>query len=132
MWSKISGLPNKLWLKNIPENTALFFNQMEMYESVNTNFHSGNLLEHSIWSLFFVERICQKLNLKDIRFIKLCAIAALVHDIGKMDPFDKETVYNINKYFMLYKITHPSDIIILKREFHFWMPMVRKQMQDLI
>ena len=96
--------------KNIPENTALFFNQMEMYESVNTNFHSGNLLEHSIWSLFFAESICQKLNLKDIRFIKLCAIAALVHDIGKMDPFDKETVYNITRKKQIFYAlqNHPS------------------------
>jgi hypothetical protein len=97
--------------KNIPPYTALLFNQMEMYESVNTNFHSGNLLEHSIWSLLFAESICQKLGLSNIRFIKLCAIAALVHDIGKMDPFDRETVYNITRKKQLFYALQNHPII---------------------
>jgi hypothetical protein len=92
----------------LPKQVNLLFEQMDKYQTTNTNFHSGDLLQHSIWSLLFSEFIIGQMKtaniiFKDERFMKLIGITALVHDIGKMIPTDDEhTVKNISTKKILY------------------------------
>jgi hypothetical protein len=67
-----------------------FFQQLSYYKSENTGFHSGDLLEHSIWSLLFAEQLLINTPASVITTTrdakKNIAVMALLHDIGKMDP----------------------------------------------
>ena len=92
----------------LPKQLKLLFEQMDKYQTTNTNVHSGDLLQHSIWCLLFSEFIMAQMKtanilLKDERFMKLIGITALVHNIGKMVPADDEhTVKNITTKKILY------------------------------
>ena len=90
--------------------------QMRLYETTNTNFHSGNLLEHSIWTLLFAESLTNKLindrnrstdALTD-REKKIIIAAALVHDIGKLDPQHCEKNAIRNRYIYYDLKDHPK------------------------
>jgi HD-GYP domain-containing protein (c-di-GMP phosphodiesterase class II) len=63
-----------------------FIQQMSYYKSTNVDFHAGNLLEHSIWSLLFAEQLVvnSKYGSPSIDVQKKIATIAFIHDIGKM------------------------------------------------
>lgn len=68
-----------------------YIRQLTYYQSYNVNFHAGDLLQHSIWTLLFSEYIMTHNNIvlppapyKDLA--KLTAFTAFIHDIGKMSP----------------------------------------------
>ena len=74
--------------KQQTEDQKKFFNSMKMFKSYNTDFHSGDLLEHSIWSLLYTEKLLESDlfpdALKDKEIIKkVISFASLIHDIGK-------------------------------------------------
>jgi hypothetical protein len=86
----------------LPDNKPtlkLFFEQLRLYETLNYNFHAGNLFEHSIWTLLFSEQLmkkedCFRVGIMDNTKI-IIALSAFLHDIGKMivtDPDKKEIV----------------------------------------
>lgn len=63
-----------------------FIQQMSYYKSTNVDFHAGDLLEHSIWSLLFAEQLVvgTKYGIPSIDIQKKIATIAFIHDIGKM------------------------------------------------
>lgn len=69
-----------------------FIQQMSYYKSTNVDFHAGNLLEHSIWSLLFTEQLVvnSKYGSPTIDIQKKIATIAFIHDIGKM--IESETI----------------------------------------
>lgn len=92
-----------------PNNIRILFEQMKKYETVNTNFHSGDLFEHSIWSLLFAEHLSERASPKmNDRLKKLIMAAALVHDIGKMSPSSCERNKIRNKYIYYEVADHPD------------------------
>lgn len=76
-------------LKDAPVEISLLLDQMALYKSTNVDFHAGNLLEHSIWSLLFAEQLVlnnTKYGIPDLDVQKKIAATAFIHDIGKMAP----------------------------------------------
>jgi len=76
-------------LKDAPVEISLLLDQMALYKSTNVDFHAGNLLEHSIWSLLFAEQLVlntPKYGIPDLDTQKKIAATAFIHDIGKMAP----------------------------------------------
>jgi hypothetical protein len=69
-----------------PDVIKTFIKQLRLYETSNVNFHAGNLLEHSIWSLLNAENIIEYkiLPLMTDEENKLIAFTTFIHDIGKM------------------------------------------------
>lgn len=77
-----------------PDMLKSYMQQLSLYKCTNINFHSGNLLEHSIWSLLFSEFNIKyntvqipKFNTDNftIEEIKnLTIFTSFIHDIGKM------------------------------------------------
>lgn len=65
-----------------------FLEQMSYYKSTNINFHAGDLLEHSVWSLLFAEQLLlgTKYGVPAVDIQKKIAAIAFIHDIGKMAP----------------------------------------------
>lgn len=90
-----------------------FFRQLSYYKTTNNAFHSGDLLQHSIWCLLFAEQIVlREINNYNQSILKKIAILALIHDIGKMDPVNCIKRKNSMVYFSL--PSHPrlgSDYI---------------------
>lgn len=82
-----------------PRFVEKFLRELERYESINVNFHAGNLLEHSIWTLLFTEDSLRKnelspkltLDENNKKFISLCGF---IHDIGKMKSLSNTTHTN--------------------------------------
>ncbi len=70
----------------IPPAFSEFMTQLSYYKTTNVDFHAGNLLEHSIWTLLYAEKLVFSELRYDIdRTTKLETIAvAFLHDIGKM------------------------------------------------
>ena len=98
-------------VKNAPVEISLFLEQMALYKSTNINFHAGNLLEHSIWSLLFAEQLVlntPKYGIPDIDIQKKIAAAAFIHDIGKMDPNSKHTIKRRHDYVYFSIPEHPK------------------------
>lgn len=81
-----------------------FFVQMSYYKTVNVQFHSGNLLEHSVWSLLYAESLLQSSLLTTPQIKKVLSLA-LLHDIGKMEPYSCKRTKNSMVYFS--QPTHP-------------------------
>ncbi len=78
------------------DETENLLNDFERYITTNTRFHSGDLYQHSLWTVWYVSNnreIIGKIRnfFQDminqgndtIDFLKICNIAALLHDIGK-------------------------------------------------
>ncbi len=94
-----------------------FMNQLGLYESTNVDFHAGNLLQHSIWTLLFAEKILQtneiQMNFsKNTEFVqhlsRFTAFCAFIHDIGKMS-IDNVKVNNKRNKFIFFAIPdHPT------------------------
>ena len=92
-----------------PPNIKSLFNQMKKYETTNTNFHSGNIFQHSIWSLLFAEHLSGRTTPKvDDRLKRLIMGSALIHDIGKMNP--EKCVLNVTRNKYMYDVieSHPE------------------------
>lgn len=80
-----------------PDMIKTYMQQLSLYKCTNINFHSGNLLEHSIWSLLYCEFNIKNLTIKIPNFsdnnkfsiddiICLTLFTSFIHDIGKMTP----------------------------------------------
>jgi len=82
---------NRSSLESASDIIKMFMEQLSYYKSTNVNFHAGNLLEHSIWSLLFAEQLMINLassliGVPDVATQRKIAAAAFLHDIGKMAP----------------------------------------------
>jgi hypothetical protein len=119
-----------------PDTVKTLVNQMKYYETTNTNFHSGNLLQHSVWCLLFAESLIGKLvNLKnpsvealDEKTRSIIIAAALLHDIGKMNPSMCSKNMNTRK-FVYYAIeSHPS---IGAEYFNSGIPLVNDELETV-
>ena len=100
--------PNKY-----PEGAVkIFMEQLSLYQCVNVNFHAGNLLEHSIWTLLFAEKIMKDRMLKppfeDDKLFRTIAFAAFIHDIGKMSPDHARKNTERDKFIYFAVKTHPD------------------------
>jgi hypothetical protein len=79
-------------IQNANDTIKVFMKQMGMYKSFNYNWHAGDLLQHSVWSLLFAEDLVDKQVIWDDNvkynneYQKLIAFTAFIHDIGKMRP----------------------------------------------
>ena len=106
---------NQIVINNIDPEIKLYYDQLDLYETTNFNFHSGNLLEHSVWSLLWAEYILNKAGefkrliisdpiIKDEDNIKkVIAFAAFIHDIGKMSyKIDSTILYNKSRQKFIY------------------------------
>lgn len=83
-----------------PETVRDLINDLSNYKTTNIDFHAGDLLEHSVWTAMYADRIYESdSSLKEWgegipkgdsmrRFI---AVAAFLHDIGKAG--DLEYIY---------------------------------------
>ena len=101
-------------MKNIINNPNNIISQMSLYETTNVDFHSGNLLEHSIWSLLFMEFYLNK-NIYTMNWInnidkKVISFTAFIHDIGKMNVNNSNIkVNNKRKKFIYFNVPdHPK------------------------
>jgi hypothetical protein len=69
-----------------------YLTQLSYYKSTNVEFHSGNLIEHSIWCLLFTEDLLtkpigEKYQIKNQQLAKVITATSFIHDIGKMAPW---------------------------------------------
>lgn len=85
-----------------------FLEQMSYYKSTNVDFHAGNLLEHSVWSLLFAEQLVMgtKYGAPSVEIQKKIAAIAFIHDIGKMAP--NETIKRQHDRIYYSIPTHPK------------------------
>jgi hypothetical protein len=92
-----------------PKNIKTLFDQMKKYETTNSNFHGGNLFEHSIWSLLFSEHLSGRTDppMPD-RLRKLIIASGLIHDIGKMHPKSCSLNKTRDKYVYMDIKNHPE------------------------
>lgn len=100
---------------NILEHSSdiikLFMRQLSYYKTTNIDFHAGNLLEHSIWSLLFAEQLMANLAFTEWGVPEKSdqmriAAAAFLHDIGKMAP--EEEFMRTNDYVYYSVPSHPK------------------------
>lgn len=93
------------WQQYVHEPThpllGALIQQYNLYHTTNVNFHAGNLLEHSIWTLLYTEKLVDKYTKLNDENKRLIAYTALIHDIGKMGRLDK-TVPNIKTKNLVY------------------------------
>lgn len=99
-----------------PPKTGLLLDSLSLYETLNVNFHAGNLLEHSIWSLLWAEYL---MNTKTIDTNtenfdpRIAGLVSLLHDIGKLTLDDQKYKLFINpvrKKIIYFDIDdHPVD-----------------------
>ena len=117
--------------KNLPHMIKTYYEQLDLYECTNINFHAGNLLEHSVWTLLWAEYLLDGVDKfeflqvdNNFEFKKVIAFTAFIHDIGKIEP-EKHREHNIynekrNKY-IYYNIPKHSqygyDYIIGNQQF---------------
>lgn len=109
------------WENQIPIKDPLiklYYDELDLYETTNINVHSGNLLEHSIWSLLWAEYVVNQQGefsklllpefiIKNVNNIKkVIAFSAFIHDIGKMSyKKDPSIVYtNLRKKFIYFDV----------------------------
>lgn len=98
----------------------LFIQQLKLYKTFNVDFHAGNLYEHSVWSLLFAESlflkvlnnqypILDKLTQKQkIDLQRKIAAIAFIHDIGKMNPSDDNSLKRNHDYVYCSIPSHPT------------------------
>lgn len=80
-------------IEEMPLAVQDLMSQMYLYKTINTAFHSGNLLQHSVWTLLWAESLMEELRSSRARRIeisdeleRLAAFTAFIHDVGKMKP----------------------------------------------
>lgn len=99
---------------NIPNSETIktYMNQLGLYRSYNVNFHAGDLLQHSIWTLLFSEDIMRQNAITQPpqmidNLDHVTAFCAFIHDIGKMYP-DGAKKNEARKNFRYFSISnHP-------------------------
>lgn len=81
------------WQHSDPSGVKLmddFLHQLSLYKTTNVDFHAGDLLEHSVWSLLFAEQLVANdaAYKPSDKWQRRIAAIAFLHDIGKMtvDP----------------------------------------------
>ena len=85
----------------------LILADMEKYKTTNSDFHSGDVIQHSIWSALYMNLFkIQSGIVKDIpkKYRYLMVVAAVLHDIGKCGDnvftfFDKPAHPEIGGYY---------------------------------
>jgi len=83
------------------------------YKSLNIGFHSGNLLEHAVWSLLWAEDI---VNLPPFRDIlsdeqkRITCLTSFLHDIGKMQPNSSENLGKVNGDIYYFSIKDHASV----------------------
>jgi len=98
-------------MKDAPVQITQLLDQMTLYKSINVDFHSGNLFEHSIWSLLFAEQLVlntPKYGIPDPDIQRKIAAIAFIHDIGKMQPNSGEGVKRSHDYIYFSITNHPK------------------------
>lgn len=125
-WQHFRDIPNPA--------IATYINQLKLYESANVNWHAGDLLEHSVWTLLWTEDIIEGVG--DFAVLSMAdetddtkrviAFSAFIHDIGKVEPLRErnrgDEVYNphTGKYIYNSIREHPQygrDYIMGARRF---------------
>jgi hypothetical protein len=121
---------NQIAINNVDPLIKLYYDELDLYETTNINFHSGNLLEHSVWSLLWAEYILNKSgdfkrliiadpiikNQDNIK--KVIVFTSFIHDIGKMSyKIDPTIVYNKSRKKFIYfdvkdHMTYGSNFIM--------------------
>lgn len=102
---------------DFPPYVVKFVEQLFLYKTINTGFHSGNLLQHSVWSLLWSEAVMKLIRvnafsaevraiLEDVEIQKLATFGAFIHDIGKMKPFNVN-----NGEIEVYKLAYHSGYV---------------------
>jgi len=97
-WLKRNLANNYDWqFANIRYDTFMgkLYSEYSNYKSTNINFHSGNLLEHAVWSLLWAEDIVNSEPFNNIlteKQKKLTCFISYIHDIGKMQPDSSENI----------------------------------------
>lgn len=78
----------------------LMYDIMSKYKTYNVDFHSGNLLEHSIWTALYLE---EWFKTKHVwcsgifrKYAKIAIFSAFLHDIGKVQ--EKHFYYNVHSH----------------------------------
>lgn len=97
-------------LNDAPVQIALLLDQMGLYKSTNIDFHAGNLLEHSIWSLLFAEQLVlntPKYGTPGLDIQRKIAATAFIHDIGKMAPDNNKLTKRISDFVYFSVPEHP-------------------------
>ena len=99
-----------------PPIMRTYLTQLSYYKSTNVNFHAGNLLEHSVWSLLFAEHLALSRTYDvggadeqiDNDTKREVVAISFIHDIGKM-TIDNENV-RVRAYDVIYNAipTHPQ------------------------
>jgi len=104
---------------NVSGVAGEFMTQLGLYETTNVDFHAGNLLEHSIWTLLFAENIVKNNVItrpalisqsKDFvsQLDRFTAFCAFIHDIGKMSR-ENVKANDTRKKFIFFAIPdHPE------------------------
>ena len=78
------------------------------FESCNTDFHAGNLYEHSIWALLYAEYTVIPLLHPMQGAQKLACMCSFLHDIGKVNVIDTYLVnLQRNKFIFHTNRNHP-------------------------
>lgn len=87
---------------------AEFMKQMSYYKSSNVEFHAGDLLDHSIWSALWAEKLLNADSDPSLTRERKKTIVALafIHDIGKMAPDQMRCRRHDCVYFTV--PTHPK------------------------
>lgn len=104
---------NTIYSTPSPANDIIhqYVEQMSYYTSTNVDFHSGNLLEHAVWSLLFAEDLMRKpigkiYQIENPYIKRIIASTAFIHDIGKMAPWECAKREHDLVYFAIK--THPK------------------------
>lgn len=102
-------------LTGAPQTVRQFMGQLSLYETINNNFHSGNLFEHSIWTLLSAEKFFAPMAPQSPAVYMYGCFLAFIHDIGKMvhpkaDGTSTEVYYNVarQKYIYFDVRDHPQ------------------------
>jgi hypothetical protein len=103
----------KLDTKVFPRENKKLMKTYRRFLTLNTNYHGGNLYEHSVWCLLFYEMLVNDPIFtghftEEEKFGG--AIAAYLHDIGKMNIDDPGVqITDDNKYYVFFNVKkHPK------------------------
>ena len=103
-----------------PPNSLLksYIEYIKKFKTININFHSGNLYEHSVWALLWTEYVCKENELKislslqnDVK-VKILAFTSFIHDVGKCikNPNDQDPIMKPNGDYVYFDVkNHPFN-----------------------
>jgi len=108
----------------IQPNLSRLITSMKMFKTTNVNFHSGDLYEHSVWTLLWAEKLAKQQPVfpPEINFgstfdrlfelTKMGIIVSFIHDIGKQaTDIHGEVFKKVDKdEYVFYDVTNHSFI----------------------